>query len=334
MSDVLLRKHDFRDLTSQDSQEIRFVDMHNQDSDLLFNAEDSPEFDVRSVGVQNLGQAYVNFVVNADINENMEKDKQKTVRTLMKDLYTTMRNNLMNRFENSDVRTEVHKNAFYSIDRYILFDIIEMGGDFESDFPIYIPPGYTAQNRGYPAYIRESDGAINPQMRQRLVEQSIDLLGRYCNVPDPYDEFVTFYNALNGSVSNFDNWPTDIKDDYSSLRLYLILLNNADQLRVPNKVAQVLKCVLVIPASTGDAERSFSAANRLSSAERSNIKTKTLDNLMTIQRNGPSVLMVKPEKLVKQWMQPLPGLGLSHRKSSSFTQEENILKEIWENVRK
>ncbi|EYC27525.1 hypothetical protein Y032_0009g776 [Ancylostoma ceylanicum] len=73
MSDVLLRKHDFRDLTSQDSQEIRFVDMHNQDSDLLFNAEDSAEFDVRSVGVQNLGQAYVNFVVNAEVNENWKK---------------------------------------------------------------------------------------------------------------------------------------------------------------------------------------------------------------------------------------------------------------------
>ncbi|RCN38622.1 hypothetical protein ANCCAN_15469 [Ancylostoma caninum] len=32
-------------------------------------------------------------------------------------------------------------------------------------------------------------------------------------------------------------------------------------------------------------------------------------------------------------MQPLPGLGLSPCKSSSFTQAEN-LKEIWENLRK
>ncbi|RCN49276.1 hypothetical protein ANCCAN_04691 [Ancylostoma caninum] len=33
-------------------------------------------------------------------------------------------------------------------------------------------------------------------------------------------------------------------------------------------------------------------------------------------------------------MQPLPGLGLNPRKSSSFTQEVNLLKEIWESLRK
>ncbi|KAL6742065.1 hypothetical protein Aduo_015264 [Ancylostoma duodenale] len=208
--------------------------MQNQDSDLLFTAKDSPEIDVRSIGVHDLGQAYLNFITNTDINENVENMKQKTVETLIKDLYATVRENLLDRFENSEVRTEVHSNAFYSIDRYILFDIIEM----------------------------------------------------------------------------------------------------RDRLRVPSKVVQGLKCVLVIPASMGDAERSFSAANRLSSAERSKIKTKTLDNLMRIQRNGPSVLLEKPERLVKQWMQPLPGLGLSPRKSSSFTQEENLLKEIWGNLRK
>ncbi|RCN32722.1 hypothetical protein ANCCAN_21462 [Ancylostoma caninum] len=200
--------------------------MQNQDSDLLFTAEDSLKIDVRSIGVHNLGQAYVNFT-NADLNENVENKKEKTVETLIKDLYATIGKNLHDRFENSEVILN----------------------------PIF-------------AYISH-------------LEQRSPRLNTYCNVPNPYDDFVAFYNALNSSVPNFDNWPTDIKDDYSSLRLYSILLNNADRLRVPSKVVQV-----------------------------------------------------KPEKLVKQWMQPLPGLGSSPRKSSSFIQEENLLKEIWENLRK
>ncbi|KAL6742031.1 hypothetical protein Aduo_015231 [Ancylostoma duodenale] len=161
----------------------------------------------------------MNFITNTDVNENEENKKPKTVETLIKDLYATIRENLLDRFENSEARTEVHRNAFYSI------------------------------NRGYPAYIHESDGAINPEMRQKLIEQSIDLLSKYCNVPNPYNDFVASYNALNGSVSNFDNWPTDIEDDYSSLRLYSILLNNADRLRIPSKVVQVSEVPLVISAS-------------------------------------------------------------------------------------
>ncbi|KHJ86654.1 hypothetical protein OESDEN_13587 [Oesophagostomum dentatum] len=74
-----------------------------------------------------------------------------------------------------------------------------------------------------------------------------------------------------------------------------------------------MQCVLVIPASTGNAERSFSAAN-------------------SIQRNGPSVLTVKPESLVKQWVQPLKGLELSPRKPSSSSSGQSTLKNIQDSL--
>ncbi|RCN47479.1 hypothetical protein ANCCAN_06510 [Ancylostoma caninum] len=73
-----------------------------------------------------------------------------------------------------------------------------------------------------------------------------------------------------------------------------VLLNNTIALLVPNEVAQAICCVLVIPASNVDPERSFSAANRLSREERSNINT--LDDLMTVQRDGPSLFSVNAWK--------------------------------------
>ncbi|RCN24732.1 hypothetical protein ANCCAN_29566 [Ancylostoma caninum] len=115
---------------------------------------------------------------------------------------------------------------------------------------------------------------------------------------------------------------------YDSLYFYEVLLNNTIALLVPNEVAQAIRCVLVIPASNADPERSFSAANRLSREERSNINTDTLDDLMTVQRDGPSLLSVKPEQLAYQWIHPQPALGLSPGKPSTFEKEGSIMKDV------
>ncbi|EYC38460.1 hypothetical protein Y032_0715g1774 [Ancylostoma ceylanicum] len=64
---------------------------------------------------------------------------------------------------------------------------------------------------------------------------------------------------------------------HGSLYFYEVLLNNTDDLLIPEEVAQALRCILVTPASNADPERSFSTANRLYSEEKSNINTDTLD---------------------------------------------------------
>ncbi|CAJ0591161.1 unnamed protein product [Cylicocyclus nassatus] len=83
-----------------------------------------------------------------------------------------------------------------------------------------------------------------------------------------------------------------------------------------------------------DPERSFSAANRLSREERSNIKTESLDNIMTVQRNGPSILTVKLQQLALQWMHPAPGLGLDPGMPSNLAREGSLMKAVRENIAK
>ncbi|CAJ0598925.1 unnamed protein product [Cylicocyclus nassatus] len=99
---------------------------------------------------------------------------------------------------------------------------------------------------------------------------------------------------------------------------YQMLLANSDSLQIPVEVVQAIRCVLVVPVSNADPERSFSAANRLTKDERSNLATSTLDSLMTIQRDGPSILTVKIQQLAAQWLHPRPGLNLHPGRPSTF----------------
>ncbi|KHJ79494.1 dimerization domain protein, hAT family [Oesophagostomum dentatum] len=333
-SESLLSDQQFRSSGALHASHVRMSEIKTDDPELAFQVDDSPEFDFASVGMANLATAYRNFLRNGDGDSTPDTSAQKPFAELIKELYSSIRSLLLNRFENAAVRTEVHRNTFYALDKFILLDIAEMNADFEKNFPSYVPKDTTAKGHGYPLYIRENDNAINPQMRQMLIEQSIDLLSTYCNVPGAYADFVHFYNSLNFTISSFQQWPKTIKSDRSSVTLYQIFLNNQAHFRISRKLAKIMQCVLVIPASTGDAERSFSAANRLSAGERSNMKTKTLDSLMTIQRNGPSVLTVKPESLVKQWVQPLKGLELSPRKLSSSSSGQSTLKNIQDSLQK
>ncbi|KAK5982658.1 hypothetical protein GCK32_007044 [Trichostrongylus colubriformis] len=58
------------------------------------------------------------------------------------------------------------------------------------------------------------------------------------------------------------------------------LLDNGDALRIPHVVIQAIKCILVIPASNADPERSFLTAIRLRRGERSRLGAETSDRLM------------------------------------------------------
>ncbi|KAK6017333.1 hypothetical protein OSTOST_17148, partial [Ostertagia ostertagi] len=75
-------------------------------------------------------------------------------------------------------------------------------------------------------------------------------------------------------------WPSNLRKDKTSIRFYQTLLNNAKDLEIPPTVQKAIKCILVIPASNADPERSFSQANRLTRGERGNLGNKTLNDLM------------------------------------------------------
>ncbi|CAJ0606460.1 unnamed protein product [Cylicocyclus nassatus] len=135
---------------------------------------------------------------------------------------------------------------------------------------------------------------------------------------------IRFYNTIPASVQRFAKWESNFREHSDSLSFYRTLLQYSNSLHVPD---EAIKCSHP-PASNADPERSFSAANRLSGEERSNIKTESLDNIMTMQRNGPNILTVKLQQLALQWMHPAPGLGLDPGMPSNLAREGSLMKAL------
>ncbi|KAK6037507.1 dimerization domain protein, hAT family [Cooperia oncophora] len=138
--------------------------------------------------------------------------------------------------------------------------------------------------------------------------------------------FYNFYDSIAEKVRALDEWPNDLRKDKNSIRFYQALLNNSDALKIP--LLSAIKCVLVIPASNADPERSFSAATRLTQSDRNSLGTKSIDALMRVQRDGPSLLTVRPKNLAKQWLNPLPGLQAGRHKPSSLARSDSFMKEV------
>ncbi|CAJ0603414.1 unnamed protein product [Cylicocyclus nassatus] len=134
---------------------------------------------------------------------------------------------------------------------------------------------------------------LDPNLRQQQNLYSTEVLSQFCNIPDLKDSMIRFYNTIHASVQRFAKWESNFREHSDGLSFYRTLLQYSKDLHVPDEVQQAIECVLILPASNADPERSFSAANRLSREERSNIKTESLDNIMMVQRNGPSILTVK-----------------------------------------
>ncbi|RCN32829.1 hypothetical protein ANCCAN_21352 [Ancylostoma caninum] len=168
------------------------------------------------------------------------------------------------------------------------------------------------KNRGYPDYIRAGD-EYDTQVRKLQMAESTMLLSKYCAIPDLTPRLIDFYSKMSSNVRRIGGWPSNLRDDKSSVRLYKALLDNADSLDMPSEVKQLFRCVMVLPASNGDPERTFSTANRLTSGYRSSFSAKTLNSIPHIQRNGPSLLSVDPAKLAMQWTDPRDGLRKHHR---------------------
>ncbi|KAL6730555.1 hypothetical protein Aduo_001518 [Ancylostoma duodenale] len=82
---------------------------------------------------------------------------------------------------------------------------------------------------------------------------------------------------------------------------------------------------MVLPASNGDPEKTFSTASLLPLGYRSSFSAKTLNSILHIQRNGPSLLSVDPAKLAMQWTDPRDGLGLRKHHRSHRGNEYSLM---------
>ena len=72
------------------------------------------------------------------------------------------------------------------------------------------------------------------------------------------------------------------------------------QHRFPNLIPLLIFCA-VLPVSTASCERRFSYQNRIKSECRNSLKTDTLDDLLTIAVNGPSLEEFNPAAAIDNW---------------------------------
>ncbi|KAL6732178.1 hypothetical protein Aduo_002965 [Ancylostoma duodenale] len=170
------------------------------------------------------------------------------------------------------------------------------------------------------------------QLSQNLemVQESMRLLETSCAIPQLRSHLTNFYASLHGNVKKTAKWPKNLRADDSSLRLYRAMLSNSQLLSVDDKVEKMFQCILAIPSSNADPERTFSTANALTAGERSSLATTTINTVMHVQNNGLSLLTLAPLKLAYQWIHPLPGLGLPSGIHSTIDTSTNIMAIIHE----
>ena len=66
-------------------------------------------------------------------------------------------------------------------------------------------------------------------------------------------------------------------------------------------LANLASCLLVIPASTADCERGFSALKRIKTSTRNRLSSGTLDDLMIIDLEGKDVSKFDFKAVINAW---------------------------------
>lgn len=109
-------------------------------------------------------------------------------------------------------------------------------------------------------------------------------------------------------VSEFQNLMYDIAEsvNYGVLvnlrphQLWARILRDPD-ITMRSSIRKLIRTVLVIPASSADAERSFSYMNIIKTSRRGNLKEQTLDDLLRITLNGPPITQFDASMYAKKW---------------------------------
>ena len=66
-------------------------------------------------------------------------------------------------------------------------------------------------------------------------------------------------------------------------------------------ISSILARIAVLPASSAQVERLFSAMKRIKSSQRNRLKSTTLDHLMRISIEGPLVHLWDPYPALRKW---------------------------------
>ena len=128
---------------------------------------------------------------------------------------------------------------------------------------------------------------------------------------DASDELVSLLDHYSPAVDKDDalmEWRTfsTSLDKLTSFTAQSVMVDLAerDELRTlyPN-LSKLAAMGAVIPMSTVDAERGFSAVNRIKTKLRNRMKATTLQNLLTIEVEGPELKDMDYEATVKFWAQ-------------------------------
>lgn len=112
------------------------------------------------------------------------------------------------------------------------------------------------------------------------------------------DQVVTEFKNLMYEVAN--------SVDYSALiklrphEVWSKLLRDKD-IRMGSGIRKLIRTILVIPASSAAAERSFSYMNIVKNSKRGNLKEQTLDDLLRITINGAPLSDFQASPLARKW---------------------------------
>jgi len=88
--------------------------------------------------------------------------------------------------------------------------------------------------------------------------------------------------------------------DFNSV--WATLLSKAPYKEDFKDVLHLVEIMLVIPISSAECERMFSAMKRVKSDERCSLASSTLDNLVRISKHGPNIEAFDPSKAIDKWL--------------------------------
>lgn len=130
-----------------------------------------------------------------------------------------------------------------------------------------------------------------------------------------------FYLDRDETINEFKSWMYELANsvDYSALvklrphEFWSKVLRDQD-ISMELGIRKLIRTSLAIPASSADAERSFSYMNIVKNSKRSNLAEQTLDDLLRITINGPPISDFQAAAYAKKWKglhtnDPTPGGG-------------------------
>ncbi|XP_078700280.1 zinc finger protein 862-like [Branchiostoma floridae x Branchiostoma belcheri] len=90
--------------------------------------------------------------------------------------------------------------------------------------------------------------------------------------------------------------------DKSYLSLYEVMLTKEPYCLDFQNILHLVQIMLVMPVSSAQCERGFSAQRRLKSDARASLSTKTVEDLIRITVEGPSLESFDPLTAIQKWL--------------------------------